>query len=84
MLFDRSVEEIIHFMAKDLDGRLKLSWPVTKVRTFADRMYACSLQLSMCSRSHVWIHHLQANHKLHDRAAAAAAADPPPCSIFKT
>ncbi len=33
VLLDRSVEEIIHFMAKDLDGRLKLSWPVTKVRT---------------------------------------------------
>lgn len=32
VLLDRSIEEVVSHMAKDLEGRIRLSWPVTRVR----------------------------------------------------
>ena len=33
VLLDRSLEEVVKHIAKDLDGRIQLGWPVTKVIT---------------------------------------------------
>lgn len=31
LLLDRSLEEVVHHIAKDLQGKIRLSWPVSKV-----------------------------------------------------
>jgi hypothetical protein len=36
VLLDRSLEEVVQHIAKDLNGRIQLSWPVTKVSMQAD------------------------------------------------
>ena len=48
VLLDRSLEEVVQHIAKDLNGRIKLSWPVTKVTTCPCTCCSSSVESCRC------------------------------------